>query len=124
MAEAEAMTANPRAWIAETPLVQALTDAASPYIARHRQPKRHLSALPLDRAPPAPGPLTRRPPRPPRAGPNPLTPDRHTPMTFTKVRAARYALIAAAIITSGVGTKALLVDDSLTVAILAFWATA
>ncbi|MGW2220126.1 hypothetical protein ACWCSD_34500 [Nonomuraea sp. NPDC001684] len=46
-AEAEAMRRNPRAWLADTPLVQALAAAASPYIARHRQPKRHLRTVPL-----------------------------------------------------------------------------
>ncbi|MFG6197708.1 hypothetical protein [Nonomuraea sp. JJY05] len=45
--EAAAMMSNPRAWLAETPLVLALTEAATPYIARHRQPKRHLRAVPL-----------------------------------------------------------------------------
>lgn len=45
--EATAMAADPLAWLAQTPLVQALTDAATPYIARHRQPKRHLHKVPL-----------------------------------------------------------------------------
>ncbi|MGV9383500.1 hypothetical protein ACWDRB_47340 [Nonomuraea sp. NPDC003707] len=45
--EAAAITRNPRAWLAETPLIQALTEAATPYIARNRQPKRHLRAVPL-----------------------------------------------------------------------------
>jgi hypothetical protein len=45
--EGTAMARNPRAWLAQTPLILALTEAATPYIARHRQPKPHLRAVPL-----------------------------------------------------------------------------
>ncbi|WP_043637107.1 hypothetical protein [Nonomuraea candida] len=45
--EAAAMTNNPLAWLAETPLVQALTEAATPHIARHRNRKPHLRTVPL-----------------------------------------------------------------------------
>ncbi|MGW2220125.1 hypothetical protein ACWCSD_34495 [Nonomuraea sp. NPDC001684] len=45
-------------------------------------------------------------------------------MTFTKAHVARYALIAAAVITYWIGLKALVVDDNPIAAILAFWAVA
>ncbi|MFC4014694.1 hypothetical protein ACFOY2_46240 [Nonomuraea purpurea] len=45
--EAAAIGRDPRAWLTQTPLILALTDAATPYIARHRQPKHHLRAVPL-----------------------------------------------------------------------------